>query len=472
MSLKYKCPDQILQTTLKLIFLGCWGTYCKGGEQTIPVFKDKKVPDVKDVIYGEKYVAKSIELYTNEYEPVNAVILAGDNVYKEPIDKDIVAEKIKKLKLKRAEIASKIKTQYGRSAEDYLPPELEHQVKREFQSELFNIDEQLSTGFTECMANVNTDIFLVGVGNHDIENCNILQAQLDFSKPGNKWYFPKEYYKYSYALPGCNVNLIFIDTNIYEGHPTQCSQCSTCHIPDKSTTNEQLIDEQEAWLHSILTDSEYNTWNIVIGHIPFYCRAHKDYAILNNSGLRDLMMKNYRKIDLYMCADEHNQQYIPADPCLKIPPQVIVGSGGAPLDEPSNSPIIPKSWGWWAQRTFGFSTINIDQDKIAIKYHGKNPELLAQLFEISPMASVEEYLHLPNSNKNYIIEKKESLLELEQGPDLSQFAAIQNDDVFNISPEDFLRLQLQENLSTRESEPFFYFTDPLSSLRKQIVSRY
>ena len=116
------------------------------------------------------------------------------------------------------------------------------------------------------------------------------------------------------------INLIFIDTNMYEGKWCQ------------GLYPESAYSEQDKWLgQTLLYKSDVKVWNIVIGHIPFLSNPHKkDMNIRKVQQLYNLIQKYSNQIDLYMCADEHNQQYITQP---GMPPQIISGSGGASLDE-------------------------------------------------------------------------------------------------------------------------------------------
>lgn len=274
--------DKIInKTEFHSLFLGCWGVYCKKGSHQAYKYKNKEEKfEIAYKTYGEGYVVSDMINYSQKNN-LDAVILAGDNVYgDEPDDK--LKEKILK---------------FGDN------------------SLLYNIDKQLSTGFENCMQEVIASDFLMGIGNHDIENCRILNTQLNYEK----WTMPALSYNVVYKMRGFNINLIFIDTNMYESNVW----CQGMYPKDAK-------EKQDKWLELVLnTKHDFPVWNIVIGHIPFKCNSHKNKNPRYESQLYNVIEKNKNKIDLYMCADEHNQQYILIN---DMPPQVISGSGGAVLD--------------------------------------------------------------------------------------------------------------------------------------------
>jgi hypothetical protein len=278
----YDCPKEknmgviyIDKNSLETIFVGCWGTYCKKGEVTTGKFKDGKWKK-QEVIYGEGYVVDSMIEYSRNND-VEAVILAGDNVYSVP--SDLVNDNEMVL------LKSGLKSPY-------------------------DIEKQLSIGFENCMKNVQTNNFLIGIGNHDIENCDVLNTQLSYSG----WNMPGLSYNVLYQTNSCSINLIFIDTNMYDK-----SWCQGVY-PENAEQN------QKDWLSKTLS-YDYD-WNIVIGHIPFLCNPHKKkgekITARLEKGLYELIQENSDKIDLYMCADEHNQQYIKIDFLLKYEYQQIL----------------------------------------------------------------------------------------------------------------------------------------------------
>ena len=312
--------EQIYKKTFNYLFVGCWGVYCKYGIN--PVVKYKKDFIYDKGTYGQKYVVDSMIKYTNENGQVDAVILAGDNVYSD------------------------------------IPDQERMRLIEEGTESIYNIERQISIGFEKCMKYVNTKEFLLGIGNHDIENCHILNKQINY----DGWRMPGIAYNILYKTDEMTINLIFIDTNMYEQKWCQ------------GMYPEYAISEQRAWLDKVLiNNNNIGYWNIVIGHIPFIANPHK--KIDDNDVVKPRMEKilykliqDYaNKIDLYMCADEHNQQYITVP---NMPPQVIAGSGGALLDENIYTNSYLNEYTQLYRSTFGFVSTEITSTSINLGFYG------------------------------------------------------------------------------------------------------
>ena len=74
-------------------------------------------------------------------------------------------------------------------------------------------------------------------------------------------------------------------------------------------------------------------------------------------------MENVNYIDLYSCADEHNQQFIIYDNVL---PEIISGSGGAPLDIQLEG-VVPGTF--FYRPGYGFVAMNISDNEIELEFH-------------------------------------------------------------------------------------------------------
>ena len=318
-------PQKIDSNNFLFLFVGCWGVYCKAGESEISKFKKGKWRQEK-VTYGEGYVVQAMTEFTTKNKNTYSIILAGDNVYSTG-EKDSQIEENPKLS--------------------------------------YDMDLQISRGFENCMKNIpNIKDFLIGVGNHDIETCDVLNKQLNYQG----WKMPGLSYTYKYQMKDFEINYIFIDTNMYEN-----KWCKP-----NSTYPPNAIQEQYEWFGQVL-DPRPNVWNIVVGHIPFLCNPHKmieDDEGNKYIGIREVpqlqrLMTDYNsQIDLYMCADEHQQQYLTLP---NLPPQVIAGSGGAILDPVLMNETL-KPYTHVLRSTFGFVSNVVTRDKIAITFHSVIPE--------------------------------------------------------------------------------------------------
>jgi hypothetical protein len=374
-----KCPkEKVVQENFYInneefnfLFVGCWGVYGKQGNLEEENWDGEKWKP-KSKTYGQESVVKAMKKFVEQKGHQQAVILAGDNVYSDskiPIDSDF-----------KAEIES-----YGKHYS-------------------YNMDKQLQEGFIDSMSKVPTDHFLIGVGNHDIETCGTINKQLNYKE--NNWTMPGLSYKIMYKYkenpenPEKNfkVNLIFIDTNMYK--KKWCFKVkSPLHPLEEQKYPEDAIKNQAEWLGKAL-DKSRNTWNIVIGHIPFYCSSKKELKKeegkkpkLNvfNEELYNLILSYAEYIDLYMCADEHNQQYITDlvdedtgptyihdyNGCRKLPPQVIAGSGGTVLDPefyPVKDSELEKATKYH-QSIFGFVSVKVNSKNISVNFNDTQGKL-------------------------------------------------------------------------------------------------
>ena len=351
-------PKKIRNNELKLIFVGCWGVYCKDGINMLykpPKNKDKSKDKVKDkdkskdkskdkvkdkvkdkskdkdnyteVVYGGKTASDLMIEYSKRYN-IDAVVLAGDNVYSDP----------------------------------YYYEKYEKKFTKFDKNQLYLINKQLKEGYINCYKNIITDMFLIGIGNHDIETCDILNKQFNFVD--DKWKLPALSYVQKFILDDeTKINMIFIDTNMYDEDASFC---------DNQLYSEDDRVKQNKWLKSILR-KEKDSWNIVVGHIPFVYNIRKKDSDKNGNAMLKYMLKEHEDyIDLYMCADEHNQQYI-LDPEIDIP-EVISGTGGAILDDKF---IGEETEGTLLKRAgFGFVGMSIDTDAIKLEFVLKNHEII------------------------------------------------------------------------------------------------
>lgn len=294
---------------LSLVAVGCWGVYCEDGEKTIVKYKKDKVSYEK-AVRGQKSVMQKMKEYVSKNK-VSEIYLTGDNIYQKSVKND---EKI--------EITDIVKNKG------------------------FDIDLQIQEGFMNCFfKNIQTDRFFLALGNHDIENCYILSKQFEF----DKWILPSLYYSVHYILKDFEVKIIILDTNMFVEEPTMCNGL---------LFSQNQILKQSEWAINQIVKKE-NCWNIVIGHNPFFANGHKQSKpiILNNT-LKNLLEK--MKPDLYICADEHNQQFLSTDP-----PTVVAGTGGTALDDILENTIKETVF---QSKNFGFVGYGITREKIDIEF--------------------------------------------------------------------------------------------------------
>lgn len=331
--------DQHIQIDMKneehlhMVAVGCWGVYCNDGEYIITKYKKGKVEPIR-VKRGQKRVANALIDYT-EKNKVTDMYLAGDNVYQLGVsatNEIAVAEMLKK----KQELVQNMR-------EGELDP-----------LQNFNIELQISEGFEKCFAEAKVDRFFLAIGNHDIENCEVLNKEYNYKG----WKIPSLYYNVVYKLREFNINVIVIDTNMFEDEPIMCSQ---------EPFTEEQINRQINWALSVANQGD---WNIVIGHIPYLSNGHKkDKHPVSRKRLADLI--NRMQPHLYICADEHNQQFILTEKTAIV----IAGSGGTALDSILDNPI-PETL--YQSSEFGFVSYLIRESELTIDYVSTKNEVLFQ----------------------------------------------------------------------------------------------
>jgi hypothetical protein len=312
------------QDDFHMIVVGCWGVYCNDGEYIIAKSKKNELKQSM-VQRGQKQVSDALVEFTKRNK-VTDIYLAGDNVYQLGIKASSEKKEVDEF------LENKRRLLQNATKQDLDP------LKN------IDMDLQISQGFENCFYKAITDRFFLAIGNHDIENCQVLNKQYNYSV----WNLPALYYNVVYKLNDFKINIIVLDTNMFEDETVMCTQ--------KPFSSEQK-EAQKNWAMKIRNMGD---WNIVIGHIPFVANGHKPekHPILTRD-LHDLVLS--MKPQLYICADEHNQQYINYEG-ISI---VIAGSGGTELDKTLEDKIKGTLY---LNSAYGFVSYRIDKKKLEIDF--------------------------------------------------------------------------------------------------------
>lgn len=343
---------------MKMLMTGCWGVYGKEGETDYSKlsYKDGKLGiKTEKVIFGAQRVGNEMA----KQGEVDAVILAGDNVY----SKSMIESEIAKI---------------NQEFQNYKTEEDKEIYMDKIKAELHNFIEQYEEGFQKIIKNVNTRNFFIAIGNHDAKTCLNLSQEMDPSHAADGWLFPALSYTQTFQLSdGTAVNLIFIDTNVYdfdENHfAVLCSEYDVVEENRIKRTDygytKTFRENQMEWVKHVLKP---NAWNIIIGHIPPIMAPHKPKSDMYNKVFYEDMAKLKREsqnlIHLYLCADEHNQQFIQD---RNVPPVAIVGSGGNHLDPifvPSNLMTQEKIL-FYAKSVHGFVSLSVNANFIDVIFY-------------------------------------------------------------------------------------------------------
>ena len=167
------------------------------------------------------------------------------------------------------------------------------------------INDSRWIGFNNIFSILKYPIYPV-LGNHDyILNPN---AQIEYTKNKKSninWNMDDFYYHKNINLSNCNIDFIFLDTQILA--PEYAPNINTEIIESKH--NKKIIDlqlEQINWLKKVLDKCKNKI--IVQGHYPLYTNGIYD----NCDELIGILMPFFEKYNviLYVCGHEHNIQYI------------------------------------------------------------------------------------------------------------------------------------------------------------------
>lgn len=240
--------------SLSFNVLGCWNSYCsnvlKGS------FADSS---------SQRLISKLLQSTQGDLN-VRYLITAGDNHYKDPL---------------------------GREVSD---------------------ENSINTGFN-CFNDIMNIPMFLSLGNHDVKTENIIKEQFRKTYAGREigdanvrfnsnWILPSAYYNLKHTINGVIIDFIFVDTNLI------CDDYffDEAHADDdyKATKAAEMIQ----WLQGKL--EECNGIKCVIGHHPIFSVGHKIKKQIRREKkleqMYGIMIKN--NVHFYLCADEHNTQYL------------------------------------------------------------------------------------------------------------------------------------------------------------------
>lgn len=364
--------ENIDKKTIEVMMIGCWGVYCWDGKYDLEQYKPDYVNSLdinetqlfshEEEEYGQKRVVNAMIDYATKEKDIVALFLAGDNIYSykdaQPAFKEYL-ENIRQEKIKE-----------GKQSIKY-PDKETYKNNPEFTGQ--RIDLQLSEGFSKCLAGLKENINIyIGVGNHDVQNCVDLNKQLNYHITDPKYNLPAMYYNVVYNLKGFSVNFVMIDTNLY----------SEKHC-DLKKYSDSIIQTQTDWIINTINSST-SEWNIIIGHIPYKANLQKN-GKKDNKHLKNLfksLKESKNKVQVYMCADVHNQQFL-YDNDLKLS-LVVAGSGGTALDKGSYLKHDDENGTktYYYEENFGFSSFKFNSKYMTISYHVAREEYRELSFQV------------------------------------------------------------------------------------------
>ena len=288
---------------------GCWNSNCENKLQ-------KSQEDSLHQRFLVDLLNKYNEKNTNSKNQVR--FLFGDNMYfdkkikktlKTPENKDI------KKQIVHADLTSSIPLVNGVDLRDYSA-------------------KALDKGFDGCLG-ANKPSFIT-LGNHDVEPLFTMYQQINKCYNGieiykngevnniqfhTNWILPNAFYSVKINLPNMSLVFIIMDTNLidYQYH----------HLILSIDSQTKYIDIMLKFIERTLITNK-DSLKFVIGHIPIFYIGHKTKEpifqtrhVLHNSKVHEHtipkitngFIKMYKmmidnNVKFYMCADEHNLQFL------------------------------------------------------------------------------------------------------------------------------------------------------------------
>lgn len=284
--------------------------------------------------------------------------------------------------------------------------------------EKYGLDYHYFKNFLECYESLDIPWYVV-LGNHDTKECRdmISQVNYEYYDANGKWIMPSPYWSIYYEnVRGKSVQFLFIDTSSlideYIDDLGEVSPTSTCntlrnkeeledirknYIPTDITYNDIINQRVKNFPNLTKESKDQINWfrdklnmncdiNIVIGHHPIIANGHKaKKSTIENKGLFPILSeivkfnkKGNGKVQAYMCADEHNMQFLYDDRVGLS--YVINGAGGTDLDETIfESDKLKEFTKFTFSKNHGVCKICIGEKKISIKYYTIGEKLLKEI---------------------------------------------------------------------------------------------
>lgn len=248
-------PDiSISNQELSFNFIGCWNSMCHVASRG----------DHKGLM-GQPYISLLMKEFNQTLNP-QFTILLGDNIYDTKIKKGDSKDNI------------------------YIDP-----------------NNNFNYGIA-CFDLPHTHKLFALLGNHDVDKIDLLKYELNKTTFDNQiissqWILPTNYYNFIVDMDSYKINFIQLDTNMFVKEEYS-------NIVDNDTINDLAI-RQLQWLTKIL-EINNDKINIISGHHPIFAIGHKEKnpLITNHDMLQIYKILLEHNVKFYICADEHNFQYL------------------------------------------------------------------------------------------------------------------------------------------------------------------
>jgi hypothetical protein len=310
----------------KFFFFGCWNR--RGSEN------QNKCTD---------HIVTGIKSAKNHYD---FGVILGDNIY--PNEKQIKTEPLS--------VSHNSNTATGTATDTIKVKE-----KKVF------FDSKMEAGIAS-LESIGLPLHII-LGNHDIEDCKMLQYQMNtipLTKDSNlvNWKFKSNLYSKLYQTNMHQIRLILIDTNLLRRYIPEDQKEKNVTDTDYKTLSEEkclALDDPRmninlkkyyAEFKSMLSIDQNKNTNLIIiaGHEPLLCVKQKMRGSMNNESMDQLFFLNDLMTEIaklyankikvvYICADTHcflDTYIVNKFVALR---QIVAGTGGAQPDI-YNDPFI------------------------------------------------------------------------------------------------------------------------------------
>jgi len=238
-----------------------------------------------------------------------------------------------------------------------------------------------------CINKINVPLY-VTLGNHDVEECSILAAQLETNKLPiaqriqnlDNWNIPSNYYMKIYNKGTTVIKLISLDSNLfdYANIPKEQDESiySSCKPEDIKKIKYRNFNDMMIQFATDIHTNNNEDFIIIFSHVPLVSLKPKklqkldDYVLnilFNTIETKFKYSKSKPKDILYICADTHNYQNLEIHYNDIVIKQYVLGTGGATpdsyKDSLSNNSSKLKPDGFIHMNFTNTPTINIENTK-------------------------------------------------------------------------------------------------------------
>jgi hypothetical protein len=202
-----------------------------------------------------------------------------------------------------------------------------------------------------CINKINVPMY-VTLGNHDVDECKILQTQLNIHKHSilkeiqlsdiKNWIINANYYSNIIKSENNKIKLISLDSNLFE--PIKVNDKLEYKYTLEDCPDEKIIvDEFTKMMELFKKDIQQNDGEdcvVIYTHVPLASIKPKKIQSVDLFVFENIIniISSVKKKVIYVCADTHNYQQVDIYKNDKfVLKQYVLGTGGAKPDSYNDS---------------------------------------------------------------------------------------------------------------------------------------